>query len=240
MTFDDRFLAAQQAYYNARAAEYNEWWERRGRYDHGPQENGAWFREQDELFTRLEQLDLRGEVLELACGTGNWTHRLLRTADRVTALDGSAEMLAVHRSRLDAEQAARVEYVQTDLFAWKPEREYDAVVFGFWLSHVPPDRLDSFLHTVRQALRPGGGLFFVDSARDPSTTSPDQPLPEEEQAWLVRRLNDGREFPIVKVFYDPEGLEASFRRHALPVCVRQTERFFIYGWADQNPGSPPG
>jgi demethylmenaquinone methyltransferase/2-methoxy-6-polyprenyl-1,4-benzoquinol methylase len=231
--FDPEFLVRQQAYYAARAPEYHEWWDRRGRYDHGPEANAVWFREQDEVYAALAALHLTGEVLELAAGTGNWTERLAATARRVTALDGSAEMLAINRARVGREN---VEYVLADLFQWEPDRAYDGVLFGFWLSHVPPAQLDAFLEKVRKALRPGGQLFFVDSRRDPLTTSPDQPLPETEQPWLVRRLNDGREFPIVKVFYEPEPLQARFREHGLAVEVRETERFFLYGWGTRSDG----
>lgn len=231
--FDPEFLARQQAYYAARAPEYNEWWDRRGRYDHGPEANALWFGEQEEAYAALAALCLTGEVLELAAGTGNWTEKLAATARQVTALDGSAEMLAINRARVGREN---VEYVQADLFAWEPEREYDAVVFCFWLSHVPPSQLDPFLDKVRRALRPEGRLFFADSRRDPLTTSPDQPLPEAAQPWLTRRLNDGREFSIVKVFYEPGELQARFRERGLAVEIRETERFFLYGWGTRADG----
>lgn len=224
--FDPAFLARQQEYYSARAPEYDEWWGRRGRYDHGAEANAHWFREQEELYSALDALQVTGDVLELAAGTGNWTSRLAAAARQVTALDGSAEMLEINRRRVGREN---VEYVQADLFQWQPERTYDAVAFGFWLSHVPPAQLDPFLDKVRRALRPEGLVFFVDSRRDPLTTSPDQPLPLTEQSWLVRRLRDGREFPIVKLFYEPAALQARFRQHGLAVEVRETERFFLYG-----------
>ena len=223
---DDAFLAHQQAYYNARAPEYYEWWERRGRYDHGPVENAAWFAEQEQVYGALAALNLQGHVLELACGTGNWTRPLAQTADRVTAVDGSAEMIAINRARVGSD---RVRYVQADLFAWEPDQRYDAVVFCFWLSHVPPHRLGPFLDQLRRALAPGGAFFFVDSRPDPVTTTADQPLPASDQPTLSRRLNDGREFPIVKIFYRPDDLEARFRSHGLAVTVEQTSRFFIYG-----------
>jgi hypothetical protein len=48
--FDDRFLAGQQEYYRARAPEYDEWWERRGRYDHGPEANAVCLQETERFF----------------------------------------------------------------------------------------------------------------------------------------------------------------------------------------------
>ena len=223
--FDDAFLARQQEYYRARASEYDEWWERRGRYDHGPEENAAWFRERVEVESALEAVRMTGEVLELACGTGYWTSRLARDA-AVTAIDGSPEMLRLAAMRPGN---GSVRFLQADLFEWEPNRRYDGIFFGFWLSHVPPDRAEGFLRTVRRALRPGGKVFMVDSRPDPFTTSADQPLPEREQPWLERRLNDGRTFAIVKVFYEPELLEPLFTRAGFRFHARQTRRFFVYG-----------
>ena len=41
----DAILAGQQAYYRARAPEYDQWFLRQGRYDRGPEETAAWFSE---------------------------------------------------------------------------------------------------------------------------------------------------------------------------------------------------
>jgi hypothetical protein len=37
------------------------------------------------------------------------------------------------RARVGAES---VRFIEADLFAWQSDRHYDAVFFGFWLSHV--------------------------------------------------------------------------------------------------------
>jgi trans-aconitate methyltransferase len=55
----------------------------------------------------------------------------------VTALDAAPEMLALARNRV---ADPRVKFVCADLFTWRPDRRYDVVFFGFWLSHVPLER----------------------------------------------------------------------------------------------------
>jgi ubiquinone/menaquinone biosynthesis C-methylase UbiE len=80
-------------------------------------------------------------VLELACGPGTWTGRLLRHATDVTAVDASSEMLGIVAARIGGE---RVRFVQADLFTWMPDCRYDVVFIGFWLSHVPLERFESF------------------------------------------------------------------------------------------------
>jgi 2-polyprenyl-3-methyl-5-hydroxy-6-metoxy-1,4-benzoquinol methylase len=213
-------------YYRARAAEYDEWWERKGRYDRGPEANAVWFSEMREVFAALDALDLRGDVLELAPGTGIWTERLIRTADTVTAVDASEEMVAINRAKVGSE---RVSYVIADLFAWQPNRAYDGVCFGFWISHVPADRLDGFLRMVAAALKPGGKVFFVDGRREPTTTATNHVLPEIGEQVMTRILNDGRSYQIVKNFYEPTALAARCRAAGLDVDVRETATNFIYG-----------
>jgi ubiquinone/menaquinone biosynthesis C-methylase UbiE len=219
-------LEEMAAYYRARAGEYDEWFERRGRYDRGAAENARWFAEAGEAFAALEGLAMGGEVLELAPGTGIWTERLLRTAATVTAVDASPEMVAINRARVGE---GRVRYVLADLFAWRPDRAYDGVCFGFWLSRVPRERLAGFLGTVASALKPGGKIFFVDSRWEPTATSPDQRLPEAGEQLMTRRLNDGRAYRIVKNFYEPVLLAERCREAGLEVEVRETATYFVYG-----------
>jgi len=219
-------LAEQLEYYRKRAPEYDEYFERRGRYDEGEERNRRWFEEVGEVRAALAGFDPRGDVLELAAGTGWWTQELLLHADRLTALDGAPEALAVNRDRLGADP--RVDYVVADIFRWTPERRYDVVFFGFWLSHVPPELFDRFWERVRACLRPGGRVFFVDS-RQPSTAAARARRGDGEVT--VRRLNDGREFRVVKVFYAPAPLEARLRGLGWEAEVRATDTYFVYGRA---------
>jgi 2-polyprenyl-3-methyl-5-hydroxy-6-metoxy-1,4-benzoquinol methylase len=49
-----------------------------------------------------------------------------------------------------------------------PRGQYDAVVIGFFLGHVPATRVDALLRVVAAALRPDGHLFFVDTLPAPT------------------------------------------------------------------------
>lgn len=222
----EQTLQEMMTYYRERASEYDEWFYRRGRYDRSPESNARWFVEVDEIFAALDALKLEGDVLELAPGTGIWTERLVRTAETVTAVDASREMIEINRARLASK---RVSYIQADLFSWQPERAYDAVFFGFWISHVPLERLDAFLASVAAMLRPGGKVFFVDGRREPTSTASNHQLPDQGSQVMVRKLNDGRAFEIVKNFYDPSELAARCARARLAVDVRETETYFLYG-----------
>lgn len=123
-------------------------------------------------------------MLELACGRGAWTSQLLRHATDVTAVDASPEMLAIAAIRAGSE---RVRFIQADLFAWEPDRRYDVVFFGFWLSHVPPARFDPFWAVVADCLKPQGRVFFADDAY----RTPDELVEGPSSPVIRRQLNDG-------------------------------------------------
>ena len=219
-------LQEMKTYYRERAHEYDEWFYCQGRYNHGPEANACWFAEVDEVFAALDSFGLAGDVLELACGTGIWTERLVRTASTVTAVDASPEMIEINRAKVSSD---RVSYLLADLFSWQPERVYDAVFFGFWISHVPLEQLDTFFHSIVAMLRPKGKVFFVDSQRESTGTAANHQLPEQDIQITNRTLNDGRSFEIVKNFYNPSNLASICNRAGLDMIVCETNTHFLYG-----------
>ena len=204
-------LAEQQEYYRARAGEYDEWWFRRGRYNRGADLTALWFADAAEVERALDALDLGGRIL-------------VRYADELTVVDAAAEVLAINEARLRSD---RVRYVRTDVFDWRPAERFDAVFFGFWLSHVPESKFESFWDLVRDSLAPQGLVFFVDSQREPTATASDQLL--SNTSTTVRRLNDGRTFSIYKVFYDPSVLQRRLEELGWNATLSTTSRYFIYG-----------
>jgi SAM-dependent methyltransferase len=195
----DRLLDEQRRYYRARAPEYDDWWFRRRGYRLDPETAARWFTDARELEAALDAFAPRGDVLELAAGTGLWTRHLVRHADRVTAVDAVAEVLDLNRVRTNR----LAEYVVADVFEWEPPREFDVCFFGFWHSHVPSRLFEAFWELVGRALKPDGRVFFVDNAK----LGDARHLVSARGEVARRRLADGREFDIVKRFWEPAELE---------------------------------
>jgi SAM-dependent methyltransferase len=218
---------ALRAYYAARAPEYDDWYLRRGRYSHGPIHDAAWNAELDAAGRWLDGLPLHGEIVELAAGTGWWSP-LLAEKGELTLYDANDAPLDLARERLLA-HGLRAHLHVRDAWA-EPDRRVAAVFTGFWLSHVPRGRLDAFLRVVRSWLLPGGRFAAIDSLPDPQSGAADQPRPAEDRS--VRRLADGREFEIVKVYYRPEELRAALLRAGFAEAdVDTTGRFFLLATA---------
>jgi SAM-dependent methyltransferase len=218
-------------YYEARAPEYDDWYLRRGRYERGPVHDAAWNAELDVAGRWLDALPIAGEIVELAAGTGWWSP-LLASKGELSLYDAASGPLDRARERLVAHKLRAHLHVRD---AWaEPDRTVDAVFTGFWLSHVPRARLGAFLDIVRRWLKPGGTFAFIDSLADPQSSAVDHPTPADDTS--VRRLADGREFTIVKVYYEPAELESALARAGfVGAGVTRTGRFFLTGVATAGP-----
>jgi demethylmenaquinone methyltransferase/2-methoxy-6-polyprenyl-1,4-benzoquinol methylase len=167
-------LSEQVAYYRARAPEYDDWWTQSGRYHQGPDASSRFAAEVAELYDALDRFQPSEDVLELACGTGIWTERLVRTAASLTCVDAAPEMIEINRERLTSAGVPLPRYMTADIFEWAPSERYDVVFFGFWLSHIPTARLRAFWEKARSALKPRGRVFFVTKWPRRLTTIPRQ------------------------------------------------------------------
>lgn len=219
-----RLLAEQTGYYRARA----------GTYDL----DMAWDSDDPELrelFGPVEDwfagLPIRGQVLELACGTGAWTRRLAARADRVHAIDVAPEMIEQAAEKVAG--AGDVTFEVADVYRWRPPAAYDVVFFSFLLTHVPPPMTSRFWQVVSSSLAPGGTVAFVDAA----------PHRHDEEEWVgdgvARRvLRDGSEHRIVKVFPTPDEVVRAMADRDLDGTVDTASDRFIVGvgrWARRRP-----
>jgi SAM-dependent methyltransferase len=227
----ERLLAEQIRYYEDRAPIYEDLWFRRGPYDMGAEWNATWFRETTVVEAAVDELDATGSVLELACGSGLWTRRLAPRARRYVGVDAAPAMLA-----LNAERAVdlSVELIHADVFTWEPSdgELFDLIFFGFFLSHVPPDRFERWWERLRSWLASNGAVCFVDDVAAPDRPRSSDRIEGGPEFAHRRRLPGGRrEYTIVKVFYEPHQLASRLLWMGWEAEVQSTGEHLLYGSA---------
>jgi ubiquinone/menaquinone biosynthesis C-methylase UbiE len=118
------------------------------------------------------------DVLDVGCGTGRWTARLVASGARVTGLDFSRGMLARARQRMGADEANLIEH---DLASPLPfvDGSYDLVLSALVMEHVGD--LRPLFRELARVCRPAGtvvvsemhpAMMLLDSQaefRDPGT-----------------------------------------------------------------------
>jgi demethylmenaquinone methyltransferase/2-methoxy-6-polyprenyl-1,4-benzoquinol methylase len=210
----DGLLDEQIAYYRARASEYDET---------APSPASPAY---ERLRSALREFAPRGHVLELACGTGQWTAELGRHATSVTAVDASPEMLAINQKKVGE---PHVSYVQADLFRWSPMERYDVVFFSAWLSHVPPQRFEEFWELVRRCLSERGRVFFVDEL--PAVATVERTIEGAPAPAVERHLKTGARFRAIKVLDEPDVLARRLSALGWHVEVHPVSWRFFYAVA---------
>ncbi|HET6870310.1 MAG TPA: class I SAM-dependent methyltransferase [Solirubrobacteraceae bacterium] len=173
-------------YYDARAAEYDEWYLDQGLY--AARERPGWH----EAVRALEQAVAAlpaASTLDVACGTGFLTRHL---TGPVTGLDQSERMLDIARERVPQGRFVPGDAMQLPF----EDGSFDRVFTGHFYGHLEGGAREAFLAQV-QRLAPA--LVVVDSAVRPD---------HEREEWQTRVLNDGSRHQVYKRYFDPDALAA--------------------------------
>ncbi|GAA2400574.1 class I SAM-dependent methyltransferase [Streptomyces glaucosporus] len=114
------------------------------------------------------------KVLDLACGTGSISDRLLRRFPKATStgIDLDPALLTIARGYFAADP--RVEFVRADLRdpGWRsalPHRDYDAVLTATALHWLRDDELRTLYGQIAGVVRDGGVFLNADHMPDDTT-----------------------------------------------------------------------
>ncbi|HWI72100.1 MAG TPA: class I SAM-dependent methyltransferase [Baekduia sp.] len=177
--------AATHAYYDARAAEYDEWYEGRGRFT--ARERPGWADELvDELVALVAALP-PARTLDVACGTAFLTQHL---AGLAVGLDQSPAMVAIAQERL--RERGGLALVGDALALPFADGAFDRVLTAHFYGHLVPAEKEAFLAEATRVAA-GGELVVIDSAPRPGQD-------DERERWEERVLNDGSRHRVYKRF----------------------------------------
>jgi ubiquinone/menaquinone biosynthesis C-methylase UbiE len=173
-----------KAYYDARAPEYDDWYEGTGGF--AGRERPAWREKLGALADALRALP-PARTLDVACGTGYATRWL---PGEITGLDASERMLAIASRRLPRARFVRGDALELPF----PDGAFERVATMHFYGHLEEADRIRFLAEAR---RVAPELVVVDSALREDV---------EAQQWEERRLGDGSRWTVYKRYFTPEGL----------------------------------
>jgi len=180
----------QKQYYQQRAKEYEQVYEKRER-----QSDLTGFH----IWMREEAANKN--ILEIACGTGYWTKTLAESARMIHASDYSEAVLEIAKTKDYG--TTPVTFQQLDFWKLqKPKKLYDMVFGGFIWSHIEDERLPEFIKLLWKQVHKEGMLLFMDNRYVEGSSTPIARTDEMVNTYQTRRLANGKEFEILKNFPD--------------------------------------
>lgn len=168
------------------------------------------------LFLDLGRIGPAARVLELGCGTGEFTQRVARAGARLVALDLSGELLARARDKIG--KGASFLRANAHVLPFS-DASFDAVYGCSVLHHLDAEIA---LREVRRVLRPGGRLVF---------SEPNLMNPQVFLMFKVERL---------KPHYGVSPDEMAFTRRAISRTLRTLafRNFSVAHFDFVHPGIP--
>jgi ubiquinone/menaquinone biosynthesis C-methylase UbiE len=134
-------------------------------------------------------------ALEVGCGTGAFARALARRCKGVVALDLSAEMIRVARSR--SIQFENLEFELADAMTWDfPQSHFDFVCSIATLHHLEQREL---LLKIKNALKPSGVLVVLDLVQSDSLTERMCDVVALGVSGSLRLIHNGRLQPPAEV-----------------------------------------
>jgi SAM-dependent methyltransferase len=165
-------------------------------------------------------------VLEIACGTGYWTPLIAARAESVLAMDFNEETLEIARSKAYPRNNVRLQ--QGDAYALPQfSQKFSGCLAGFWWSHIPLGRIDSFLRGLTDRLERGATLLFHDNRYVEGNSTPLSRKDAEGNTYQTRRLRDGSSHEVLKNYPTRHELEARFAPYATSLDFIE----YDYYWA---------
>ncbi len=97
-------------------------------------------------------------ILEIGCGTGEFTRLLAGRAAKVLAIDLSTQMIRLARMR--SQLYPNIDFVNGDVLAHQlPANQFDCIATLTTLHHLP---IETILRKIRKALKPRGIFVCLD------------------------------------------------------------------------------
>lgn len=98
------------------------------------------------------------KILEIGCGTGEFSRLLAGCAAKVLALDLSTQMIRLARER--SKLYPNIDFIAADMLTYQlPDHQFDCIATLATLHHLP---IEITLRKIKQALKPGGVFVCLD------------------------------------------------------------------------------
>ena len=186
---DDNLISGMNEYYDRRAPIHDE----KMSYESNEQMETLF----KPILTMLEPFIAGKDILEIACGTGNWTQILTKRARSVVATDVNQSTIEIARQKEYADPKPK--FVETDAYHLDGVKgPFDAAFMADWWTHIPKKKVPQFLDNLHRKLRSTGCVVVVDMLPYDLPDDETESFDSDGNRIHERTLPEGGSFSVVK------------------------------------------
>jgi ubiquinone/menaquinone biosynthesis C-methylase UbiE len=151
-------------------------------------------------------------VLDVACGTGHWTEIVSETAQSIVGTDIAKEMLEIAGKK---QFKCPVSFCRADAFNL-PFKNYsfNGGMADFWFSHIPREKIESFLEDFHRLLKSGSLVLMADNVYIAGIGGEFVKKEGDANTYKRRKLGDGSQHLVLKNYFSRDELAEIFAKHA--------------------------
>ena len=163
-------------------------------------------------------------VLELACGTGYWTRRMVKSARSLHATDGSQKLADMAK---DLCTTGEVSAGVCDAYNIPVNPQINCIVAGFFYSHVPIRRQQPFLQNIRRSTVDNARLILFDNLYVEGSSTVISRTDTDGNSFQTRHLKSGEQEEVIKNFPTRDQLIRSLESVCNDIKVVNLQYFWM-------------
>ncbi len=116
------------------------------------------------VLEKIKEIGKGKTVLDIGCGTGYFSRKMVSYVEKIIAFEKSPEMLKIAK-KAEKENSLGIEYLQgdmTDMSFLGPE-SVDICVLNFVLPYIHPNEYEKVFNGIKRVLKPKGVFLIIQS-----------------------------------------------------------------------------
>lgn len=163
-------------------------------------------------------------ILEIACGTGYWTEKILESANSIYATDINETVIKVAQQK---NLNNNVKFEVADFYKLKPSKKYESLFGGFIWSHILIQDLDEFVKKINELVVENGNVVFIDNNYVAGSSTPITQTDEFGNTFQTRKLENDTLHSVLKNFPAKEFIIQKLSNIAIEVEFINMDYFWI-------------
>ncbi len=159
------------------------------------------------------------DCLEIACGTGFWTERIAPLCKSIVAVDINSKVIEIAKRKVGHSQ--NVSFIKIDAYDLSNlPRNFTSGLAAFWISHVPKEKIDSFLINFHKKLKPNSVVVLIDNKYIKGHSQIPIYYDSFGNSYQTRVLQSGKKYDILKNYYSYDDIK---------VVLKNKVKYLMFG-----------